>query len=190
MRLVLSLVSPLLDGPFLISPSRRQRATPGDSHTRTRSSTPSRICPPVQLWPHGCLRDSSCSPSKPVLPSNFHTEHEVACAPDPLAHYMKLCDQATRGANCQRMVHCWLTGSSGTGLTSLYLQSFTTFCVQIFIALGVQLCIELCIQICIALVHSALHCTLRSSLHCTLRSTLYYTLQIFVVCSASQSNLH
>lgn len=54
----LSFVSPLLDGPFLISPSRRQRATPGDSHTHTRSSTPSRICPPVQLWPHGCLRDA------------------------------------------------------------------------------------------------------------------------------------
>ena len=57
-HVVFSLVSPLLDGPFLISPSRRQRATPGDSHTRTRSSTPSRICPPVQLWPHGCLRDA------------------------------------------------------------------------------------------------------------------------------------
>ena len=57
-HVVLSFVSPLLDGPFLISPSRRQRATPGDSHTRTRSSTPSRICPPVQLWPHGCLRDA------------------------------------------------------------------------------------------------------------------------------------
>ena len=56
--MVLSLVSPLLDGPFLISPSRRQRATSGDSHTRTRSSTPSRICPLVQLWPHGCLRDA------------------------------------------------------------------------------------------------------------------------------------
>ena len=57
-HVVPSFVSPLLDGPFLISPSRRQRATPGDSHTRTRSSTPSRICPPVQLWPHGCLRDA------------------------------------------------------------------------------------------------------------------------------------
>ena len=57
-HVVLSLVSPLLDGPFLISPSRRQRATPGDSHTRTRSSTPSRKYPPVQLWPHGCLRDA------------------------------------------------------------------------------------------------------------------------------------
>ena len=56
--MVLSLVSPLLDGPFLISPSRHQNTTSGDSHTRTRSSTPSRICPPVQLWPHGCLRDA------------------------------------------------------------------------------------------------------------------------------------
>ena len=36
--MVLSLVSPLLDGPFLISPSRRQSATPGESHTRKRSS--------------------------------------------------------------------------------------------------------------------------------------------------------
>ena len=51
-------MSPLLDGPFLISPSRHQNTTSEDSHTRTRSSTPSRICPPVQLWPHGCLRDA------------------------------------------------------------------------------------------------------------------------------------
>ena len=56
-HVVLSLVSPLLDGPFLISPSRHQNTTSGDSHTRTRW-LPSRICPPVQLWPHGCLRDA------------------------------------------------------------------------------------------------------------------------------------
>ena len=59
--MVLSLVSPLLDGPFLISPSRRQSTTPGESHTRTRSSLffhQGKLAPPVQLWPHGCLRDA------------------------------------------------------------------------------------------------------------------------------------
>jgi len=34
----LSLVSPLLDGPFLISPSRRQNTTLGDPHTHTRQT--------------------------------------------------------------------------------------------------------------------------------------------------------
>ena len=105
--MVLSLVSPLLDGPFLISPSRRQRATPGDSHTRTRSSTPSRICPPVQLWPHGCLRDAyearsplssrqrnpkkspSLNISQPVYPQvglQYISTHRVSTY-DPLARH-------------------------------------------------------------------------------------------------------
>ena len=165
------------------NPAPPELPTPAHAQTPIKKMP---ACAALAPWlPQGQQLQSVEACSAEQLP-----EHEVACDPDPLAHYMKLCDQATRGANCQRMVHCWLTGSSGTGLTSLYLQSFTTFCVQIFIALGVQLCIELYIQICIALVHSALHCTLRSSLHCTLRSTLHYTLQIFVVCSASQSNLH
>ena len=165
------------------NPAPPELPTPAHAQTPIKKMP---ACAALAPWlPQGQQLQSVEACSAEQLP-----DHEVACAPDPLAHYMKLCDQATRGANCQRMVHCWLTGSSGTGLTSLYLRSFTTFCVQIFIALGVQLCIELYIQICIALVHSALHCTLRSSLHCTLRSTLHYTFQLFVVCSASQSSLH
>ena len=59
-HVVLSLVSPLLDGPFLISPSRRQRATPGDSHTRTRSKHSIKnmpACAALAPWlPQGRLR--------------------------------------------------------------------------------------------------------------------------------------
>jgi hypothetical protein len=81
-HMVLSLVSPLLDGPFLISPSRRQSTTPGESHTRTRSSLffhqgkLSPACAALAPWlPQGRLRGEVPTELKRLRKQKRHSTH-------------------------------------------------------------------------------------------------------------------